>query len=140
MIGTKSSTILPSQSDLDVELPLTFLVVETKQSVQISYRLTYNCPPHTIPDCQYCFFRDLFGHHWLSSRRRGFDRAGDHTHASARDRHTRPSHLGPAAALLNIHKRVIVDAAAYASSVYYAFLIGFSLVSASSPRECLCIL
>jgi len=35
-----------------------------------------------------------------------------HTHASSRVRHTRPSHLGQAAALLNIHKRVIVDTAA----------------------------
>jgi len=91
---------------------------------------------HTPSKCPIanCSFRDLFRHHWLPSRRREFDRTGDHTDASARDRHTRPSHLGPAAAaLLNIHKRVIVDAAAYAFSVYYAFLIGFSLVSASSP-------
>lgn len=74
------------------------------------------------------FFSQLVRH-----RLGTIDRAGDHTHASARD-HIRPSHFSPAAAaLLNIHKRVIVAAAAYAFAVCYAFLIGFSLVSISPP-------
>jgi len=82
------------------------------------------------------FFSQLVRHRLGTIDRRvsrGFDRAGDHTHAGARDRHIRPSHLSPAAALLNIHKRVIVAAAAYAFAVCYAFLIGFSLVSISPP-------
>lgn len=78
------------------------------------------------------FFSQLIRHRLGTIDRR----AGDHTHASARDRHIRPSHLSPAAAaaLLNIHKRVIVAAAAYALAVCYAFLIGFSLVTISPPH------